>query len=406
METLYFIGIQIWYGLIYLNSFFSLKAKEWINGRLNWEEDLRKGLYERDKKLLYWFHCSSLGEFEQGRPLIEQIKSNNPDSFILLTFYSPSGYNKSKNYLFADYICYMPLDTAQNAVKFLNLAKPDKVLFVKYDFWYFFLKEINNRKIPCFLTSAHFVFTGRFKFIKFLFLKKVIAFFDHIYLQDESSVKFLTQINFQNFTIAGDVRVDRVLTIAETPFEDEILNDFVLQKKVLIAGSIWDKDEQILLRWINSEMPKNWVCILVPHEISKSSILRLTQQISCEFSLYSQYIKKSKVLVIDNVGLLSRIYRYGRVAYIGGGFGKSIHNTLEPAAYGLPVIFGPRYQKFPEAVSLRKLGGGLVIHNFGEFVTAMEKLENEENWLKASAIVKSYIKNSSGATSIIERNIR
>lgn len=403
MEILYFIGIQIWQGLIYVNSFFSTKAKEWINGRINWEENLKKGLKPRDKRLLFWFHCSSLGEFEQGRPLIEQIKSTNPEYFILLTFYSPSGFIKSKNYSYADYICYMPLDTPKNAVKFLELAKPDKVIFVKYDFWYFFLQEISKRDIPCFLTSAHFVST---KTIKFLFLKRVLAFFDHIFLQDESSVEFLKKIHFLNFTIAGDVRVDRVLTIAETPFEDEILNDFVPRKKVLIAGSIWEKDEKILIRWINFEMSKDWVCILVPHEINKSSILKLTQQISCEFSLYSEFKKNTRVLVIDNIGLLSRIYRYGKVAYIGGGFGKSIHNTLEPAAYGLPVIFGPRYQKFPEAVSLKKLGGGLVIHNFDEFAAAVKKLDKEENWFKASAIVKSYIKKSSGATSIIERNIR
>lgn len=403
MGTLYLIGIQIWYALIYVNSFFSTKAKEWIKGRINWEENLRNGLCERDKKLLFWFHCSSLGEFEQGRPLIEQIKSTNLDSLILLTFYSPSGYLKSKNYSYADYICYMPLDTPRNAVKFLDLAKPDKVIFVKYDFWYFFLKEIRKRNIPCFLTSAHFVAS---KAIKFQFLKKVLAFFDHIYLQDKSSVTFLNNINFHNYTVAGDVRVDRVLTIAETPFEDEILSDFVSRKKVLIAGSTWEKDEKILLRWIKFKMPKDWVCILAPHEISKSSILRLTQQISCEFSLYSQYKKNSRVLVIDNVGLLSRIYRFGRVAYIGGGFGKSIHNTLEPAVYGLPVIFGPRYQKFPEAVSLKKLGGGIVIQNFLEFSATMEKLDHEETWISTSAIVKSYIQKSSGATTIIERKIR
>ncbi|MEY2904102.1 MAG: hypothetical protein RJA52_118, partial [Bacteroidota bacterium] len=367
---------------------------------------LRDGIKNRRNKFLYWMHCSSLGEFEQGRPLLEKLKESRKDSFILLTFYSPSGYLKSKNYPLADYIGYLPLDTPRNAKKFLELTKPDQVVFVKYDLWYFFLREVHNNRIPLILTSAYFPQRTEMSILQISFLKKVLFFFTHIFIQEEKSGEFLKEIDFENFTIAGDVRVDRVLEIAHSPFKDEIIEDFTVGKKTLICGSIWEKDSELILEWIKTEMNENWVVILAPHKIDRSSISKLCQKIHESYSLYSDYRNDSRILIIDNIGKLSRLYRYGDIAYIGGGFGKSIHNTLEPAVYGLPVIFGPRYKKFPEAISLKELGGGFEVRNIFEFKKTMDALRNDTRRTLVSQKVKTYINQSSGATSIIEQKIR
>jgi 3-deoxy-D-manno-octulosonic-acid transferase len=406
MIYLYRLAIQIWYGLIIVNSIFNTKAKLWLNGRKDWTGFLSKGLENRSGKILYWFHCASLGEFEQGRPVIEKIKSSYPDTYILLTFYSPSGFLKSQNYAFADLMAYLPLDTELNSKKFLDIVRPDKVIFVKYDFWYFILRELKNRKIETFLISAHFYSNKWIDWFKRPYLLRVIPCFDFIFLQYEASIGFLKKINYKSFDVVGDVRVDRVLEIVEAPYENEILKDFTTGKKVLIAGSTWPKDHSILLKWIHKEMPENWVAIIAPHQIDIPTIQRLTKNILIDNCLYSDYKKNARVLIINNIGLLSRIYRFGTIAYIGGGFGKSIHNILEPAAYGLPVIFGPKYYKFPEAIYLKQLEGAIVIHQYDEFSEAMVKLNEEKSWLKASTIISSFIQSAGGATSIIEKTIR
>lgn len=310
-----------------------------------------KKLKEANMQECIWFHCSSLGEFEQGRPLMAHIRTLHPEYKILLTFFSPSGYEQKKHEPLADYVMYLPSDTAQHAKVFLEAAKPRIAVFVKYDLWLHVLFACYKREVPFFLISAEF------RASHWLFhplakpYRAVLTCFTHIFVQSRSSYDLLLEQGCSRVTLAGDTRIDRVLEIREQPFSDDIISRFKADRPLLIAGSVWPDDMQILFeKYI--ELPFNAALVIVPHEIEPTALNSLTKRIKQPFWVYSRpdtHVNEASMLVIDTMGMLSRLYRYANWAYIGGGFGKNVHNILEPAVYGIPVCFGPNHKKFPEA---------------------------------------------------------
>ncbi|MEM6700756.1 MAG: glycosyltransferase N-terminal domain-containing protein, partial [Bacteroidota bacterium] len=352
------------------------------------------------KDRLLWMHCASLGEFEQGRPIIEKLKSQQPQLKILLTFFSPSGYEIRKNYEQADYVFYLPMDTRKNARHFLEIAQPDIAIFVKYEFWYHYLHELKRQRIPAYLISA--IFHSRQPFFSSFygkFFQSILHCFQFLFVQNKNSAKLLQSIDIQHFEVVGDTRVDRVLQVAKTVRTFSKIEQFKGYAPLLICGSTWPPDEAILCPYINQDQ-SNWKYIFAPHDISENHLQQLEAELQVSYQRYSNFQANpsTKVLIIDNIGLLSQIYQYGKVAYIGGDFGTGIHNTLEPAAFSLPVLFGSKYEKFEEAVSLVNQKGAFVVSNFSEFEYHFQALQEEKTYQNASMQVKAYLRANGGAT--------
>jgi len=405
---LYNLVIRVYYLAILITSPFNRKARLWVNGR--------KGLFEHIRSKLepgisvIWFHCSSLGEFEQGRPVIEKIRDIFPGRKILLTFYSPSGYEIRKNYSGADYIFYLPLDTRRNAAKFMNIVKPEAVFFIKYDYWFHFLSWLKKMNIKIYLISG--IFRPGQVFFKWYgkWFREILRTFHHLFVQDNESAELLKSIGFENVTVCGDTRFDRVYEIGQKAAEFPLIRSFIDGKTVLIAGSTWPPDEDILIRFINeNKLPVKF--IIAPHEIHERGIIRLQESIQRKTLRYTSIneseIKDAEVLIIDTIGILSSVYQYGSVAYIGGGFGKGIHNILEAAAFGLPIIFGPNFKKFHEANELIKLNGAFPIENFNDFIRIINTfINNHQTFTSAGDNARKYVQNNLGATSIITKFVR
>ena len=349
---------------------------------------------------LIWFHCASLGEFEQGRPLMEAMKKKDPSVRILLTFFSPSGYEIRKNYSGADHVFYLPLDTPANAKKFIEIVKPSKVFFVKYEFWFNFLKALKRKNIPTYLVSGIFRDDHHFFKSSGAWFRKQLSAFTHFYLQDEKSVRLLNSIGYFNVTLAGDTRFDRVFEVAANVNQNDLIKQFVADKKMLIVGSSWMEDEAI----VSSIKLAPLKLIIAPHEVNKAHLDSMVDRFGSAASvlLYSNAnesnVSDAQILMIDNIGMLSSLYQYATVAFIGGGFGKGIHNILEAATFGLPIIFGPNYKKFTEAKELIKLGGAFSIKDSSDFEKTMHLLDDEQVLKTASLISKMYIKTHVGAT--------
>lgn len=402
-RIIYGITIRFYSFGICIASLFNKKAKQWVTGRKGQWEKISADLAKQENTV--WFHCSSLGEFEQGRPVIEKYKKNNPKAFIVLTFFSPSGYEIRKNYENADLILYLPLDTRRNVTKFLDLIKPKFAVFVKYEFWYNYLHQLWLRNIPLFLISANFREDQWFFKSYGRSFRKMLGYFSHIFVQNEQSLKILTRYGVENATIAGDTRVDRVYNISKEVKENWVAEKFKSGKKLIIAGSTWKQDEEILIKYIN-ESGDNLKWIIAPHEIKKENIFRIQKSIIRPSVKYSTFKEKqdsnAEVLIIDNIGMLSSLYRYGNIAYIGGGFGKGIHNILEPATFGMPVVFGPNYKKFREACELKKQGGAMAVNSFYDLEkTFNELIYMDEVRQKAGNISKQYIKKNMGSAQLI-----
>ncbi len=397
---LYNLGISFYYFGIWIASFFNKKAELWIDGRKNIFEKIKTQI--TDNQMIIWFHCASLGEFEQGRPLIEKIKNDLPNYKILLTFFSSSGYEIRKNYTAADYIFYLPIDTPKNAQKFLEIVQPKMAFFVKYEFWYNYLHQLNQQRIPTYLISSVFRKDQIFFKPYGSFFKKMLFFFDHIFVQNEKSKAILLENEVSHVSMAGDTRIDRVLEIQKNKKSFDKISAFKGTTEILIGGSTWPPDEDILIEWIHSQNDFRWKFIIAPHDINESHLIEIEKKIKVNSIRFSQInafnATSAKVMIIDNIGMLSSLYQYGKVAMIGGGFGSGIHNTLEPISFGLPVIFGKKYQKFEEANQLVETGGGFTISNFEEFKTAMENLEKEAFYNNASTMAKNYVLNNRGAT--------
>lgn len=388
-------------------SLFNKKAKLWLNGRKGQWAGIESGFLHEDHVI--WFHCASLGEFEQGRPVIEEYKKRNPDCSILLTFFSPSGYEIRKNYEHAEKVFYLPLDTLGNVRKFLNMVQPKLVVFVKYEFWYNYLHELYLKGIPVFLISANFrEDQWFFKFYGKTF-KKMLSYFTHLFVQNEKSAGILRKHGILNCTVSGDTRFDRVDQIQRQSKTLKIIEEFKNDQTLIVAGSTWKEDEEILIKYINEQKPGlKW--ILAPHEIDEAHIRFILNRLNRPGIRYSECnhkdIKEFDILIIDNIGLLSSLYGYGEIAYIGGGFGAGIHNVLEPAGYGIPVIFGPAYRKFQEAVDLVELGGGISIKSYEDFVNRVKALLGPpESFVITGKIAGEYVQNNKGATQCIVHNL-
>ena len=406
MGFLYNIGIILYSFAAKIASLFNKKAKQFIAGRRNWDSRLKEKIVPDSKYI--WFHSASLGEFEQGRPVIESFKKQYPEYKILLTFFSPSGYEIRKNYKQADIICYLPLDTKKNARKFIQIVKPEKVFFIKYEYWYNYITEIKKNKIDLFVISANFrenqVFFKNSSLGRWY--KNILFNFDHIFVQNKKSAELLKGINISNFTISGDTRFDRVADIAKGSKKLPIVQKFKGDKILAVCGSTWKPDEELIVEFINNNPMVKF--IIAPHEVETSNINRIQQLLKNNAVLYSNYTEEKileyQVLIIDCIGILSSVYNYGNIAYIGGGVG--IHNILEAATFGLPIIFGPKYQKFQEAVELIKNGGAFSITNQSELNATLSSLLDKKTALKeASEICKNYIAKNVGSTQVIIKKV-
>lgn len=407
MRYLYSFGIWIYWLFVRFAALFNEKAKFFAEGR--------KGLFGKlqsqlDPNARYiWFHVASLGEFEQGRPIMERIKQEHPDYKIILTFFSPSGYEIRKNYNGADIICYLPMDTVGNAHKFVQMVNPQMVVFVKYEYWINYLHELKQAAIPTYMVSA--IFLPSQAFFKWYggWYRKVLTTFKHLFVQDEQSVNLLASIGITNATACGDTRFDRVLAIAKNAKQLPICEAFKKgQKPILIAGSSWPKDEDLLAAYFNN---KDYRIIIAPHETDDAHVREIIGKLTRKCVRYTQATEETAaeadVLIIDCIGILSSIYQYGELAYIGGGFGVGIHNILEPAVYGMPVVFGPNYHKFREAVEMEKAGGAFHIENGQQLAMVLDSLmaADSKRLDETSNIAKQFVAANSGATDLIMQHL-
>jgi len=406
MKVLYNIGIFIFTALAYLISPFYSKASLWINGQKKWAEKIKDKLKPGDKTV--WVHCASLGEFEQGRPVIEAIKKERPDLKIVLTFFSPSGYEVRKNYSHADCIIYLPVDSPGNAARFVRLVNPEIAIFVKYEFWNNYISVLYNRKIPLYLISA--IFRPGQHFFKWYgtFFRTMLKKFNRIFVQDQGSLDLLSGIGMKNITLAGDTRFDRVVQIADTAKIIPEIEQFRGKEKLFLAGSSWKQDEEIITQYIN-KFPGRMKWVFAPHEIDKPNIERLENLINVShvrFSEFNETATDARVLIIDNIGMLSSAYKYAYIAAIGGGFGRGIHNILEPACWGIPVLFGPNHDKFREAVELKIAGGAKSYVTYDDFERILDEwLTDSVLYTSSAEIAGKYVKENTGATGIIIKEI-
>lgn len=380
---------------------FSPKAKAFNEGRRHLFERLRSQLVTNSAPLI-WIHCASLGEFEQGRPVIEKLKQEFPRYKIILTFFSPSGYEVRKNYAHADYIFYLPWDTRRNASHFVSIVRPSLAIFIKYEFWHHYTTQLKKRNIP--LLSVSSIFREQQLFFKSYggFYRKILLNFTHFFVQNDESVRLLKKLGLSNFTKAGDTRFDRVNELVNQGENVLIAARFKGNDKVMVIGSCWPEDLDVIIPFIN-ENYHHLKFIIAPHEIEKSFLNNLEQALTAEKIRYSHALagtpEDAHVLIIDNVGMLSRLYRYGEFAYIGGAFGKGLHNILEAACYGIPIFFGNQaYQKFQEAVDLINRGGAFDVADYRDFKTKYNAVNVPQNFLLACEVTRQYVEENLGAT--------
>ena len=404
LVLLYHLFLVLFRVTIWIASPFHLKARQWLRGRRGVMHYLRQNIAANDKVI--WMHCASLGEFEQGRPLLETIRSHYPTYRILLTFFSPSGYEVQKSYPGADWVCYLPLDGPRTAREFLDLTHPELVIFVKYEFWFFYLKKIFYQKIPLLLVSA--LFRENMNFFRWYgaLSRKMLGRFQHVFVQNESSLQLLEPLGIRPISsVAGDTRFDRVLTIADRSLPIEGIDTFLEGRPVLVAGSTWPADERTIHEALSDPSLAPLKLIIAPHELSAAHLraLHLLFKDAIHYSQWNKEKTDARVLIMDNYGMLSRLYRHGTMAYVGGGLHKAgIHNTLEAAVYSIPVIVGPYHQKHAEATDLIRRGGAFTFTE-DQSATALKKilcdlLHQTEQCKIAGQIAGQYVKENAGAT--------
>jgi len=412
---LYNIGIKLYSLFIRFAALFNNKAKLWITGRKN-------PVFVRIESSI-WFHFASLGEFEQGRPILEAMRNLHPDKKVVITFFSPSGYEIRKNTPLADYVYYLPLDTPGNAKQFIDAISPETIIFTKYEYWFHFFNEAHKRNIPLYIISG--IFRPGQVYFKWYggFNRRILSLVSHFFLQDDASEQLLQGIGITNTSVSGDTRFDRVWANAQNPKVLPLIEEFKNGHKLFIAGSTWPQDEALLAKLV-SKYP-DWKFIFAPHEIPEEKINNLMDLLpegkaitfsqlkteaeglkSGDFINQSLTSNNLQSLVIDNIGMLSSLYAYADIAYIGGGFGVGIHNTLEAAAFGLPVIFGPHYQKFNEAKELIAIKAGYSISNETELKDIVDTLINDETFYNITRKkIFNYVKENVGATEMIMKYI-
>ena len=405
---MYDIIIYIYQLGVAITSLFSEKVRKMWRG----ERDAIRILKEKvDPQAQYiWFHAASLGEFEQGRPLMEQLRKEHPDYKILLTFFSPSGYEVRKNYEGADIICYLPLDTVTNARRFLRTIRPVMAFFIKYEFWYNYLHILKHRNVPVYSVSS--IFRPDQIFFKWYGKQyaHVLKCFTHFYVQNQVSKDLLAGIGIHEVSIVGDTRFDRVIQIKEAAKQLPLVEAFCQQSKVFIAGSSWQPDEDIFIPYFKEH--RDWKMIIAPHVIGEDhlqqmmgmlegrKVVRYTEAVAnSQLSTLNSQLKEAEVLIIDCFGLLSSIYHYADVTYVGGGFGVGIHNLLEAAVWDVPVIFGPNNQRFQEAQGLKACGGGMEIKDAADFETVMQRfLDSDDAITEAGRKAGEFVASMVGAT--------
>jgi len=399
MRLIYNIGIYFYKLAIFIASFFDKKARLLHEGQ---QEALTLLKEKVDPNAGYvWFHAASLGEFEQGRPVIERLKAENPETKILLTFFSPSGYEIRKNYNGADIVSYLPLDTYFAARNFVKLVKPSKAVFVKYEFWPNYLLALQQADVPVYSISAIFRESQVFFKVYGGWYRSLLRVFSHIFVQDNASLDLLKKYDITNASVCGDTRFDRVYDLYSQAKQLPLIEEFAKGgQPIIVAGSTWPKDEELLVQYL--KLHPDLKLILVPHEVHQSHILEISKLLDGKFVRYSEAnsenLAQANCLVVDVIGILSSIYRYANVAYIGGGFGVGIHNTLEAAVWHVPVVFGPNYQRFREARELISVGGAFAISNYTLLETQLNRLLKDE---QAGKMAGEYVKNNTGATQLI-----
>jgi len=403
MLIIYNIALLLYFFAVYVAAIFNPKARLWVNGR--------KDTKYINTKQSIWFHFASLGEFEQGRPVLEYYRAKYPNQKIVVTFFSPSGYEIRKNTPLADAVYYLPLDTAANARHFIDTIQPTLTIFTKYEYWYHFFNELHKRQIPLYIISGIFR-PGQVFFRWYGGLhRKMLSFVTYFFVQDEQSIQLLQSININNALISGDTRFDRVWANAQAPKALPVINEFKNNHKTFIGGSTWPDDEKLIATLVNDYT--DWKFIIAPHEINEEKIKNLINLLPAnsvirhsQLDTYHLPLTNYQTIIIDNIGMLSSLYQYGDIAYIGGGFGVGIHNTLEAAAFGLPVIFGPNYNRFKEACDLIDEQTGFSISNEAELKSTVAYLvEDEERYNAISKKIKHYVQDHNGATKTIADHI-
>ncbi|MEN2488113.1 glycosyltransferase N-terminal domain-containing protein [Flavobacterium sp. B11] len=408
MLFLYNLTIYIAGFFLKIIALFSPKIKLFVEGRKNVFSILEEKIKASDKTI--WFHSASLGEYEQGLPVIEKIKEKYPSHKIIVTFFSPSGYEVRKNNTVADVTIYLPLDTKSNAKRFLKLVHPEFAFFIKYEFWLNYLKELEKNETPTYLISG--IFRDNQMFFKWYggFYRKALNAFTYFFVQNESSKQKIESLGFKNVIVSGDTRFDRVNAILERDNRLDFVENFKNNQPTIVVGSSWPKDEVLIAEYIN-QAPENVKFIIAPHNIKPDQISDLLSKITKPTILFSEKENKDlsnyNVLIIDTIGILTKIYSYGTIAYVGGGFGNpGIHNILEPATFGIPIVIGPNYSNFAEAVALVEIGGCLTISTNAELKAVFDQLLNDKNFLEEkSKICKVFIQDNKGATETIIKRI-
>lgn len=404
---LYNFGLMLYVWAVRLAAPRLPKARLWYEGR----KDLFRRMAEAidPAARVVWIHVASLGEFEQGRPIIEQIRKTHPQYKILLTFFSPSGYEIRKNYKGVDYVFYLPIDTPRNARRFLDIAHPEIAIFVKYEFWLNLLSELRRRQTRTYIVSA--IFRHNSVFFRFYggMWRQALESFDVLFVQNEESKKLLSELGFDNVLVAGDTRFDRVAEIARAAKRIDIVERFKGDNRLFVAGSTWGPDEELLIRLANDNPGIKF--LIAPHEMDESRIERIMDECRGGALRYTQCTPRTgygsrQVLILDTMGMLASAYGYATWSYIGGGFGDGIHNTLEAATFGLPVAFGPNFQKFKEARDLVTLGAARSVTDYEQLRTWFIPLRDNEEFLqKTRRIAKDYTTRHQGATNIIVRTV-
>ncbi|MEO2052514.1 MAG: glycosyltransferase N-terminal domain-containing protein [Allomuricauda sp.] len=386
---------------------FQPKIKLFVSGRKNTFPELEAKLSPVKKNI--WMHVASLGEFEQGLPILERLRKQFPDHRLILTFFSPSGYEVKKNTSAADVVVYLPMDSISNAKRFLNLVQPEFAVFVKYEIWPNYLKELKQHSIPTFLVSALFSKSQIYFKPYGGFMRKSLTTFSHFFVQDNSSKALLQSIGFENSTVSGDTRLDRVSEILKRDNQLDFMTEFKNNHPCLVAGSTWSEDEEFLIPYIN-QSDSNFKFVIAPHEIKEAHISKILAALQKKTICYSEMdnknLKDYDVLVVDTIGLLTKIYSYADMAYVGGGFATGLHNTMEPAVFGIPIIIGPKYHGFKEAGDLVANGGILSVSNQTEFYKVMDTfITDAQQREQVGAINANYIAANKGAADLITESI-
>ncbi|MDC0230496.1 3-deoxy-D-manno-octulosonic acid transferase [Aureispira] len=403
-KLLYRLGVYMYTFGIYIASFFNKKARFWVNGRKGIIKNIQN-FFSSNVDPIIWIHCASLGEFEQGRPIIEAIKKQQPQYKILLTFFSPSGYEIRKDYEHADSVFYLPVDTPTNAQKFIEAVQPKIVIFVKYEFWYHYLTQLSDKNIPTYLISA--IFRSDQLFFKWYgsLFKEMLLTFDHIFVQNDYSKKLLKSISYSNCTVSGDTRLDRVMAIKLQSKKYPIIDKFCSNSKILVCGSTWPQDESVIEEFAKTQ--NSFKLIIAPHQVDKKHLTQIKKTFEHHNPLFysqnpsTENLKDASIIIIDNIGMLSFLYAYADIAYIGGGFSDGIHNTLEAVVYNIPILFGKNYDKFEEAKTLIKQEIAYEIRTAKDIAQITKQLLSEKRKKTITEKCSNYLKQNSGATDII-----